>query len=134
MRLSRFDNGNPASFPADSVTLSGLSLAGTRQTASKEDFCYLLELCRVVGDGDAAIREGVEAAGRTGSDSGSLRPWETFVCRTYGRAKELMMDPDLVATDWIRCHAASDEDGETLEVFLSTGGHYLARIARTELF
>ncbi len=103
------------------------------------DFCYVLDISRLTGDGDEALGQ-LLAETEEGISPGFpacgelLRPWETFICRTFDRAKELLMDADLLSTDWIRRYSDADGDGRILEVYLSTDGAYLGRITRAELF
>jgi|SRR6056297_215268 len=57
-----------------------------------------------------------------------------FACRNFERAKEIMLDRDLIKTDWISCYSESDSEGKVYELFISTSRKYICRIMRTEIY
>jgi len=57
-----------------------------------------------------------------------------FACRNFERAREIMLDSDLIRTDWISCYSESDSEGRIYELFLSTSRKYICRIMRTEIY
>jgi hypothetical protein len=66
---------------------------------------------------------------------GDLAPVEmdTFACRSWKKAYDLMMDCGLQPIDWVCCQEESDSNGKIRAVFLSTDGGYLCRILRAPL-
>lgn len=66
---------------------------------------------------------------------GTLAPveMETFACRSWEKAYDLMMDCGLRPIDWVCCQEESDSEGKVRAVFFSTDGGYLCRILRVPL-
>lgn len=60
--------------------------------------------------------------------------WDFFVCRSFEKAKELMLDGDLLNVDWFSCYEEDDDIETGLAIFKSTDNRYIGRIFRTEVF
>ncbi len=58
----------------------------------------------------------------------------TFVCRTFEKARDIMLDGSFIPADWINCFREDDQDGKMLEIYLSTDKNYLCKIFRTEIY
>ncbi len=58
----------------------------------------------------------------------------TFVCRTFERARDIMLDGSFIPADWINCFSENDQDGTILEIYLSTDKNYLCKISRNEIY
>jgi hypothetical protein len=109
--------------------------------------CYVLQIFEILdchrGDAEETGISSAFLAPHRGLNPGMqaflekgkrLADWDLFICRSFEKAKELMLDGDLLSVDWISCYE-EEEDIETgLAIFKSTDRRYIGRIFRTELF
>ncbi|GAB6280346.1 MAG: hypothetical protein STSR0007_04100 [Thermovirga sp.] len=109
--------------------------------------CYVLQIFEIVecsrgGGGDVRdvsgflpsqhkLNPGMQAfleKGKTCVD------WDLFICRSFEKAKELMLDGDFLNVDWFSCYEEDDNIETGLAVYKSTDNRYIGRIFRTEIF
>lgn len=126
-------------FPVPGVKSFSGGLGEGRDSGMSDDFCYVLQISRIVADQTFPVKELPVCAELSPKpfvlpEGVSLRKVDTFVCRSLKTAREMMLDSALLSTDWVKRHKESDEEGKVLEIFLSTDGHYMAKISRVELF
>jgi hypothetical protein len=109
--------------------------------------CYVLQIFEIVENSQPWMRtpvrgfrdqfRSVPPASGLGAfieNGQSVVDWDLFVCRSFEKARELMLDGGLLSVDWYSCYEENDSLDTDLAVFKSTDNRYLGRIIKTELF
>lgn len=138
MTFSSFLHGRGIPVVPDVKIVSG-SYSESQVEQGSDEFCYVLNISRVVAEEtsvgkDLSLRSELSSGSLGTSEGLSLRKLDSFLCRSFQTAKEMMLDSGLLQTDWVKRRKESDAEGKVMEIYMSTDGHYMAKISRVELF